>query len=124
MHPAQIQQLLIQAREEHQRSNLIEAEALYRQAIDAFHADHPDACQGLALVCFQLHHRQEALQWMRRAIAAASVPAPELLHTLGAMLMACGQAAEAVAVFERAVALKPEQPESHNNLGNALRQSG
>jgi tetratricopeptide (TPR) repeat protein len=120
-----IQQVLANARQQHQQSNLADAEALYRQVLAAVGADQVDACHGLALACFQLNRRGEAMQWMRRAVAAAGEPgSPELLNTLGAMLMADGQTAEAVAVFERAVALRPQQPESHNNLGQALKQSG
>src|SRR6516165_7005663 len=120
-----IQQLLANARQQHQRSNLVDAEALYRQVLAASAADQVDSCHGLALVCFQLNRRGEAMHWMRRAVAAVGEPgSPELLNTLAAMLMADGQTAEAVAVFERAVALRPQQPESHNNLGQALKQIG
>jgi tetratricopeptide (TPR) repeat protein len=48
----------------------------------------------------------------------------DALHCLGIIALQAGQAAEADALTERTIALKPDHPEAHGNRGNALRNLG
>jgi len=48
----------------------------------------------------------------------------EAHYNLGVTLGRLGRGAEAVAHYQRAIALRPDMPEAHNDLGNALLEQG
>jgi protein O-mannosyl-transferase len=66
--------------------------------------------------------RDEALTWARRGAAAR--PNAHAHRTLGKVALAAGQAAEALAAFERACALEPHGCANRLNLGLALAALG
>ena len=49
---------------------------------------------------------------------------PLLFNISGACYVGLGQLGEAVTRYERAIAIKPDYVEAHNNLGNVLRELG
>jgi len=83
------------------------AESLYRQVL-ARQPDHPGALHMLAiLICNEHGRAEEAVQLLRRAIAAG--PAGAMAYcTLGQILAASGNASEAIAAFDKSLALGPE----------------
>ena len=46
------------------------------------------------------------------------------ITTWGKRIVPCSRIAEAVACYRRALELKPDYAEAHNNLGNALKDQG
>ena len=59
-----------------------------------------------------------------RAALRISPEIPALLHNLGALLAARGETGEALALFDRLVALQPSYASAHCNRANALRAAG
>src|SRR4051794_10201089 len=55
-----------------------------------------------------------------RAVLEQDPDNPDALHLLGIVARRSGDPSTAVALIGRAVALRPTQPESQFNLGNAL----
>lgn len=116
-----------------------EALPLVEQALaiheDASGAEHPDtvlALQRLAELHAGLGHRNDAAAFTRRARQARTADHPETKPTAldwpqlfrphehcGARLFGEGKVAEATFHFQRAVELRPELGENHNNMGTA-----
>ena len=110
--------ILTEAVRTHQAGRLDEAAGLYDQILKT-RPRHPDALHLRGLVAHQQGHRERALALVRKAIAIGSRNAA-YRNTLGNVLLALDNVADAEASFRRAVALDPELAEAHNNLGNAL----
>ncbi|HEX8523830.1 MAG TPA: tetratricopeptide repeat protein [Tepidisphaeraceae bacterium] len=122
MNPNQVRQTIQQGLALHQQGHLANAEALYRQVLQAAPLN-PDALRLLGLLLHQAGHSAEALPILRRAIEVAPrVPAAH--NTLGEALRATGQFVEAEAAYRNALKLNAQMPEAWNNLGNALHQMG
>lgn len=83
-----------------------------------------NALNGLAIVAWQNEHQyQRALDYLQQALRAhpASDSFKSSLHNnLGAVYCEMGRCQEAIAHFQRAIELTPNDPEYHTNLGNAL----
>jgi predicted O-linked N-acetylglucosamine transferase (SPINDLY family) len=106
------------AKAHHGGSRLAEAEACYRQVLAA-HADHADACNGLALLQWQQGRLDEALHYAE--IATSREPTVWRYHqTCGLIASAMQRPNEAARAYERASALCPESPEAWCGLGQAL----
>ena len=94
-----------------------EAEAAYRQAL-AIVPHSPDALIGLAAALAAGGRTQQAEITHRRAIE--SQPRYAATHiAYGNFLAAQGRLADAIAPFERATVLAPDNPSAFNNLGGA-----
>ncbi len=67
-----------------------------------------------------LHAKQydAAVEWLARAIGQD--PKPEFISSLGTTLQQQGRHEEALKAFDKAVQIKPDDPELWVNLGNAL----
>jgi predicted TPR repeat methyltransferase len=106
----------------HRAGHLEEAEALYRQILDAA-PDNADALHFLGLLMRQSDRDAEALDLMRRAVASA--PGYASAHNnLGNLLCEAGRFAEARRHLVRALELSPHDPRALNNLGNVAHASG
>jgi tetratricopeptide (TPR) repeat protein len=67
--------------------------------------------------------RQTRLHELRRAAAMPGDAAARLCDLANALL-AEGELDEAIGCYAQAIALRPEMPEAHNNMGVALRRAG
>jgi tetratricopeptide (TPR) repeat protein len=103
----------------HQRGQLSEAEAFYRQVLAA----QPGNFDALHLCGVLLHQRgqaAEALKFIARALKTNSRSAAAHSN-YGIVLAVLDRHEEALRSYERAVALKPDYAEAFNNRGNTLR---
>ncbi len=106
----------------HQAGRLREAEAIYRQILQA-EPQHADAWHLLGLVAYQVGKPDVASQLIARAVALAGNRA--LFHgNLGEAYRATGQLTAAEQSLRRALQLDPQLPDVHSNLGNVLRATG
>jgi tetratricopeptide (TPR) repeat protein len=79
---------------------------------------HADSLQLMGLIALQAQQFDQTVEWLSRAIRQQ--PKPEYLSTLGFALKQAGRLEEALAVFDKAVQLAPEDPESWKQLASAL----
>ncbi len=108
---------------EHQRAGrLPEAEAMYRQALQAA-PDHPDALHLLGAVAHQAGRNDLAIELSRRSVAM-DPSNPHYLGQLAFVLQAGGNPEEAIACYRRALAIDPRSPELHFHLALALGAQG
>ena len=91
----------------HQRGELAQAGALYRQVLRA-EPQHADALHLLGVVAAQVGNPQAAAELMGRALAL-DPDNPAVLANRGNALEDLGRVEEALAAFERAHALAPRQ---------------
>lgn len=109
-HPA-----LAEGLRHHQAGRLTEAEALYRQALDA-RPDDPDALHLLGMAAFQAGQPEAAVSLVQQALAV-NPDAAQAHNTLGSAFKAQGETAAACEAFRRAVALAADYAEGWYNLG-------
>jgi tetratricopeptide (TPR) repeat protein len=113
---------LDQALAHHQAGRLNEAEALYRQILQA-DPEQPDALHWLGVVALQRGQHEAAVGLIGQALAHR----PDYVaayNNLALALQAQGALDRAVVVHRRALSLAPEDPELHLNLGLALQAEG
>jgi tetratricopeptide (TPR) repeat protein len=111
----------------HQTGDFLGAEAIYRQIL-VVDAGNPDATHLLGVLAHAAGRLAEALDLIRRAIAAAAErnqtpSAPPHYHAnLAAVLRDAGDPAAALAEYERAIRLGDTTPETRGNMGIVLLQ--
>jgi tetratricopeptide (TPR) repeat protein len=119
---ATLQTWLDQGKAHQQAGRLIEAERVYRQALE-LSPDHPDTLHLLGLVTYRLNRIQEALSFLRAAVERQSSSAVYWFN-LGVVSQKVGRPQEAIAAYQRTVALNPRYVEAYGNLGNVFRDCG
>lgn len=119
---ASIREAIGKGLEHHRAGRLPQAEAMYRQVLQAA-PDQPDALQLLGVLAHQAGRNDLALELMRKAIGIEPSN-PHYLNQLGFVLQAEGRLDEALASYRRALALDPLSPHLHFNLALALRAQG
>ncbi len=105
----------------HQAGQLADAERLYRAVLAA----EPGHLHALALAGALAHmggRNEEAADLFGRALAISEQP--DFHYNTALAKWALGRRAEAIAHWERALALNPDFAQAHMNLGNALREDG
>src|SRR5579862_6227942 len=118
----QLSEALTRAFALHQAGDLVQAEQIYRQIIDAT-PDHFDALHLLGVLQYQRGHLEEADRLINRAIALN--PADAAAYTnRGNVLKDLKRFDEALACYDRAIALKPDYAEAYSNRGNAFMDLG
>ena len=95
----------------------LEAQICCQQAL-ALDPDHADTLHLMGLLSIQTQQYDHAVEWIARAIRQN--PKPEYLVSLGRTLQFHGRHEDALKTFDKAVQLKPEDPELWKHLGNAL----
>jgi tetratricopeptide (TPR) repeat protein len=113
--------LLRAAMEHHQAGRLPQAEALYRQILQAA-PNNPDALHLLGLIAHQAGKIEIAVDLISRAIRIN--PSGPMYYNLGVALQARGEMDAAVESYRKALALMPDYAEAHSNLGTALQAQG
>ena len=106
----------------HQRGQLDDAEALYRQAL----ARQPKNFDALHLLGVLMHQRgksSEALDLIGKALKANAQSAAALSNR-AIVLAALGKTNEALASYDQAIVLKPDYAEAFNSRGNLLVRLG
>ncbi|MGH8229975.1 MAG: tetratricopeptide repeat protein, partial [Steroidobacteraceae bacterium] len=108
--------LLAQALYAHHRWT--DAETLCR-AILKHQLDHPGALTLLGIMLAQSKRTGEAADFLGRAARRSPLDAVAQINH-GNVLRDLGQSANALACYQRAIALAPDDPDAHYNLGLAL----
>jgi tetratricopeptide (TPR) repeat protein len=111
--------MLRRATVHHQRGQLHEAEALYRQVL-AIQPNNFDALHLCGVLVHQRGDAAEALKLIARALKTNARSAAAHSN-YGTILAAVERHDEALKSYDRAIALKPDYAEALNNRGNTLR---
>jgi tetratricopeptide (TPR) repeat protein len=98
----------------HRAGRLTEAEALYRQTL-ARDPHHADSLHWLGVIAHQNGRYEEAAKLIEQAIAIND--AALYRNNLGNALRRLGRLEDAAEQGRRALALEPDNAETHNNLG-------
>jgi len=95
----------------------LDAQVCCQQALDA-DSSHADSLHLMGLLSLHTKQYDAAVEWLARAIRQA--PKPEYISSLGTTLQQQGRHDEALNAFDKALQIKPEDPELWVNLGNSL----
>lgn len=117
-----LRELLNQAIAHHQAGRLAEAEAIYRQILNAM-PDEPNALHLCGLLLHNSGRREAALAMIRRAVELRPQQAA-FRSNLGHVLAALGRDDEALTEFRTALELRPDSADILNNFGHMLTQTG
>ncbi len=120
--PGGARQALSQAMGHHAQGRLHEAEAIYRQILQA-DPKQPDALHLLGVVAHQAGHDESAVELIGRALAVNPRHA-DAHYNLGNALLRMGRAKDAADSFRKAVKIKSGFVEALCNLGVALKELG
>ena len=110
------------ALKQHQAGNLAQAEAIYRQVLQAAPAN-ASALHLMGVLVYQKGSHDAAIQYLCQSLTSDPTDASSHCH-LGLAYRAAGKLDEAVASYRQALHLKPDYAEAHNNLGFALAAHG
>jgi tetratricopeptide (TPR) repeat protein len=113
------QQALQIAMTQHQAGNLVHAEALYKQVLQAA-PNQPDALHLMGLIAKQKGDLRTAAQLIRKALGV-NPNYVEAYVNLGATLQEQNNLTEAADCYRKALALRPNYAEVHSNLGVVLK---
>jgi tetratricopeptide (TPR) repeat protein len=113
------QQALQSAMAHHQAGNLVQAETLYKQVLQAA-PNQPDALHLLGLIAKQKGDHKTAIQLMRKALSF-NPNYIEAYVNLGATLQEQNNLTESAECYRKALALRPNYAEVHSNLGVVLK---
>ena len=117
-----IQQSLALAVRHHNSGDLLKAEGIYQQILQA-DPNQPVALHLLGVIAHQMGKPDIAVDLITKATAIKPDYA-EAHSNLGAALRNLGKLDEAMASYHKAIAIKPDYAEAHNNLGNAFKDLG
>ena len=93
-----------------------DAHACCQRAL-ALDPEHADTLHLVGLLSYHAKQYDQAVQWILRAIRQQ--PKTDYLTNLGTVLLDQGRREEALATFDKAVKLKPDDADLWRNLGNA-----
>jgi predicted TPR repeat methyltransferase len=111
---------LAQAIELHRAGKLADAEAIYTEILAA-EPDRADALQFLGVLRYRQGASAEAAALLGRALTILEGNTASAYNNLGNVLVEMRRVEEAVAFYQRALALRPEDPDPNGNLSIALR---
>lgn len=119
---ATLEQALRQARIHHSEGNLIVAERVYRDILDA-DAEQADALREIGIVSYMRGKAQEAYAWYDKA-RRVEPENPIVLSNYAVMAAAAGATDQAVAAWRQAIALEPSYVDACSNLARVLVERG
>jgi len=99
----------------------LDAQICCQQAL-TIDAEHADTLHLMGLLSLHARQYDHALEWISRAIRRE--PKTDYLTNLGTALLNQGRREEALAIFDKAVQLKPDDADLWRNLGNVLADMG
>lgn len=114
--------ILSQARGNHERGRITEAEAGYRRVL-AIQPQNFTALHLLGVVLHQQGRNEDALTWIGRALAV-DPKSSEAWANHGVVCLARGMPEAALASFDRSLRIAPRNPDTISNRGNALSSLG
>lgn len=117
-----IDQALQLAMQQHQQGNLQQAEALYRQVLNAM-PNHAFALEQFGVLAMQVGRADVAADLFGRA-AKGNPNSADLQYNLGLALASVGQIPPAIDAYRRAIAIKPDLVEAYNNLAVLMINTG
>ena len=116
---ATIPEALAVAVQHHQSGQLLQAEQIYRQILNA-DPSHADALHLLGVIASRAGKFPEAIDLIERAITIN--PRAEAYHcNLGIALRGAGRIDDAIAAYHRALEINPQFAEAYGNLGITLK---
>jgi Tfp pilus assembly protein PilF len=104
-----------------QAGRFAEAEQAYGRALD-LSPGHPEALHLMGLLSYRLNRLDDAVEYLAAAIERQ--PSPLYCFNLGVISQKAGRWEQAIAAYEKALALNPRHADAHMNLGNVLRDRG
>jgi len=105
----------------HHAEEFRDAAELYRQVL-ALKPDHPDALSSLAMIEYQAHHYDEAIDLLRKATNIVGDNAGYYMN-LGAVFDSKGDLEASATYYAQAIEVEPTYPDPYYNLGDLhLRQ--
>lgn len=107
-----------QALAHHEAGQLAEAEALFKQVLEA-DPHHADALYMLGVMASRAGNNAAAVEFIRKALAASPKNLIFLVN-LAIILQQAGQLDEAESLLRRALSIKPDHAEAFVQLGNLL----
>jgi len=113
-----LQELLQTGLGHHQAGHLPQAEAIYRQILQAA-PNHPDALYLSGLAAHEAGRSEAAVGLIERAIRIN--PISPFYYSLGNVFHKLGRLDEAAVSFRKALKLTPDAVDVHLNLGNTLK---
>ncbi|MEX2576457.1 MAG: sulfotransferase [Halofilum sp. (in: g-proteobacteria)] len=117
-----LEEALRQARLHQQEGNLIVAERVYRDVLEA-DSEQLDALREIGIVSYLRGKPQEAYSWFRKARAAE--PENAVVQSNFAVMAAqTGAIEEAIASWRSAIALAPDYVDAYSNLVRVLVEQG
>ncbi len=117
-----IPQVMEMAMQYHQTGELQQAEALYRQVLQA-EPNHSDALHLLGVIAAQVNNNEAAIELIQKAIQIND-SVPNFYNSLGNVFWAMGKLSEAADCYQRSLVLDSALTEAHNGLGNVLKEQG
>jgi predicted TPR repeat methyltransferase len=115
-------ELLAAGLEHHRAGRLAEAERCYRAAVKKS-PRFPEAAHLLGRVLYDLQKPEEALAWLKKAVALGPSRA-NAVNDLGNLLQELGRPEEAEASYRRVLELEADSADAYSNLGTALKERG
>src|SRR5208337_4411026 len=106
----------------HQKGELQQAEAIYRQVLQT-QPDNADALHLLGVIANQLGQNEVAVGLIEKAININQA-VPLYHNNAGNAYRALNKPDEAIACYRRALSLKPDYHEALNNMGSVLAEQG
>lgn len=122
MSTVSLQEALRIAIQHHQAGQLPQAEAIYRQILQA-QPEHADALHLLGVIALQVGQHGVAAELIGKALRLAP-NSPDFHGNFGEALRGLGRLEEAATSFRRAIQLNPRLASAYNNLGIVLKQLG
>src|SRR5262245_1733282 len=114
--------LLREAADLHRQGALADAASRYRQVLQET-PEHPQALYQLAVIACQWGDFGEGIELAQRSLASEAAQ-PRAQNLLGMALSRTGRHEDALASFERAIAVAPDFADAHGNRASALMELG